>query len=825
MHGETWDVDECTACSCDNGTITCVTEGCQPAFCISPVKPEGECCLLCPYNVVVKKVRPEITNGDTFTEEGDNQISVNVSIKFHDATDTTGVSGEDLWKLSAWASANPDGNGPRIGFEEDILDLKQKDQDLKRTEKIEFTNLDFSFSDPMAECVDTKYICVRIERGDDPRTTGYIGYSLGGYPGPNAQTGCTRAPECRRSQAQESSLSVSISSDDNLLQCFYRGIPYMDSESWDVDECTTCSCDNGMATCVIESCQPASCTSPVKPDGECCYVCPYSMYTQESSFSVSSSEGLLPCEYRGVPYVDSQTWDVDECTTCSCDNGTVTCVIVSCQPAFCTSPGKPEGYCCVLCPYNVVVKKVRPEITNGDTFTEEGDNQISVNVSIKFHDATDTTGVSGEDLWKLSAWASANPDGNGPRIGFEEDILDLKQKDQSLTRREKIEFTNLDFSFSDPMAECVDMKYICVRIERGDNPRTTGYIGYTLGGYPGPSAQTGCTRAPECRRSQALTDVVVKKVRPEITNGDTSTEEGDNQISINVSIKFHDATDTTGVSGEDLWKLSAWASANPDGNGPRIGFEEDILDLKQKDQSLKRRERIEFTNLDFSFSDPMAKCVDMKYICVRIERGDNPRTTGYIGYTLGGYPGPSAQTGCTRAPECRRSQDVVVKKVRPKITNGDNFTEEGDNQISVNVSIKFHDATDTTGVSGEDLWKLSAWASANPDGNGPRIGFEEDILDLKQKDQSLKRRERIEFTNLDFSFSDPMAKCVDMKYICVRIERGDNPRTTGYIGYTLGGYPGPNAQTGCTRAPECRRSQGTNLFRSLLSKAFQHTRK
>ncbi|XP_041471873.1 uncharacterized protein LOC121421273 isoform X4 [Lytechinus variegatus] len=674
MHGKTWDVDECTACSCDSGTVTCVTERCQPAFCASPVIPEGECCLLCPYNVVVKKVRPEITNGDTFTEEGDNQISVNVSIKFHDATDTTGVSGEDLWKLSAWASANPDGNGPRIGFEEDILDLKQKDQDLKRTEKIEFTDLDFSFSDPMAECVDTKYICVRIERGDDPRTTGYIGYTLGGYPGPNAQTGCTRAPECRRSQ-------------------------------------------------------------------------------------------------------------------------------------------------------DVVVKKVRPEITNGDTFTEEGDNQISVNVSIKFDDAAYTTGVLGEDLWKLSAWASANPDGNGPRIGFEEDILDLKQKDQSLTRREKIEFTNLDFSFSDPMAECVDMKYICVRIERGDNPRTTEYIGYTLGGYPGPSAQTGCTRAPECRRSQALTDVVVKKVRPEITNGDTSTEEGDNQISINVSIKFHDATDTTGVSGEDLWKLSAWASANPDGNGPRIGFEEDILDLKQKDQSLKRRERIEFTNLDFSFSDPMAKCVDMKYICVRIERGDNPRTTGYIGYTLGGYPGPSAQTGCTRAPECRRSQDVVVKKVRPKITNGDTFREEGDNQISVNVSIKFHDATDTTGVSGEDLWKLSAWASANPDGNGPRIGFEEDILDLKQKDQSLKRRERIEFTNLDFSFSDPMAKCVDMKYICVRIERGDNPRTTGYIGYTLGGYPGPNAQTGCTRAPECRRSQGTNLFRSLLSKAFQHTRK
>lgn len=53
-----------------------------------------------------------------------------------------------------------------------------------------------------------------------------------------------------------------------------------------------------------------------------------------------------------------------------------------------------------------------------------------------------------------------------------------------------------------------------------------------------------------------------------------------------------------------------------------------------------------------------------------------------------------------------------------------------------------------------------------------------------------------------------MAECDDMKYICVRIERGDNPTTTGDLGYTLGGYPDSNAQTGCTGAPECR----GNLF-------------
>ena len=85
-----------------------------------------------------------------------------------------------------------------------------------------------------------------------------------------------------------------------------------------------------------------------------------------------------------------------------------------------------------------------------------------------------------------------------------------------------------------------------------------------------------------------------------------------------------------------------------------------------------------------------------------------------------------------------------------------------------------------------------------------RIGFQEDILSPEQKDQYFKKKEKFAFNNLDFSFSDPMAECDDMKYICVRIERGDNPATTGDLGYTLGGFPDSNAQTGCTGAPECR---------------------
>ena len=75
-----------------------------------------------------------------------------------------------------------------------------------------------------------------------------------------------------------SSFSLSISSGEPLLPCVYRGIPYLHGEQWEVDECTTCDCNNATTTCVIESCQPAFCTEPIKPDGECCFLCPFSKF-------------------------------------------------------------------------------------------------------------------------------------------------------------------------------------------------------------------------------------------------------------------------------------------------------------------------------------------------------------------------------------------------------------------------------------------------------------------------------------------------------------------------------------------------------------------
>nr|XP_054749906.1 cysteine-rich motor neuron 1 protein-like [Lytechinus pictus] len=158
------------------------------------------------------------------------------------------------------------------------------------------------------------------------------------------------------------------------------------------------------------------------------------MVTEESSsFSFSSGDPSLPCIYSGVPYMHGESWKLDVCTLCSCDNATVTCVIESCQAAFCVEPIKPDGECCYYCPFSeliksfrcyscfktvrdhVKVKFVKPKITSEGTIAEGRENQISLDVPIKFQELRETTGVSGENLWTLSAWTSPNQDGRGQR--------------------------------------------------------------------------------------------------------------------------------------------------------------------------------------------------------------------------------------------------------------------------------------------------------------------------------------------------------------------------------------------------------------------------
>lgn len=57
------------------------------------------------------------------------------------------------------------------------------------------------------------------------------------------------------------------------------------------------------------------------------------------------------CVYRGASYAHLDVWKVNECTMCSCLNGTTTCEIESCPELSCPDQEFVPGECCPHCPY------------------------------------------------------------------------------------------------------------------------------------------------------------------------------------------------------------------------------------------------------------------------------------------------------------------------------------------------------------------------------------------------------------------------------------------------------------------------------------------
>lgn len=54
VEGETWNLDECTRCTCRKGRVLCDTEVCPPALCQTPIRNKDTCCHVCPGNIKKK---------------------------------------------------------------------------------------------------------------------------------------------------------------------------------------------------------------------------------------------------------------------------------------------------------------------------------------------------------------------------------------------------------------------------------------------------------------------------------------------------------------------------------------------------------------------------------------------------------------------------------------------------------------------------------------------------------------------------------------------------------------------------------------------------
>ncbi|KAK8735832.1 hypothetical protein OTU49_005332 [Cherax quadricarinatus] len=127
-------------------------------------------------------------------------------------------------------------------------------------------------------------------------------------------------------------------------RCFLNGHLYTTGMERTLDPCTTCTCHEGYITCQRATCPILNCSQEhqITQENECCPSC--------------SAAGQLEsaCHMHGMIHNDGEEWKRDQCTSCTCTNGAVSCHTLPCE--YFNKPCPPgqrrvesEHECCPRC--------------------------------------------------------------------------------------------------------------------------------------------------------------------------------------------------------------------------------------------------------------------------------------------------------------------------------------------------------------------------------------------------------------------------------------------------------------------------------------------
>ncbi|KAF6030812.1 BMPER [Bugula neritina] len=145
--------------------------------------------------------------------------------------------------------------------------------------------------------------------------------------------------------------------------CEVKGTEYKEGDTFTPldDKCVTCSCQNGTSNCLKKACPVLNCHADkiVHLDGECCPKC-----------SGTRKVFLVPgmCLFQHTMVKNGKTSKVDECTNCTCKEGTMSCTRETCPILNCTSDSHvytDPTSCCPTCRPSSLYKQCEYE---GNTY-------------------------------------------------------------------------------------------------------------------------------------------------------------------------------------------------------------------------------------------------------------------------------------------------------------------------------------------------------------------------------------------------------------------------------------------------------------------------
>lgn len=328
-HEEQWKEDDCTFCQCVDGDPHCTAMACKQS-CQNPVKIPGECCPFCEepsYETVSPLLCPRLENCSLS----------GVDCPYGFQQDRNGcllcqcLSNDSCPDLGKYCSLQCP-----MGYEKDDFGCEVCEcrtplptcRPLTCTKTCPYGYVRNKHGCEMCRCVKCPPFTCDLHCSDGYRQN---------------RKGCSICM-CKESRRVPSTTTAPAPMPSYCLTS--NGHRYEEGESWH-DGCRDCYCHAGREMCVLISCPVPRCPHPVVGPEQCCPTC------EDESSGSGQPEGmdLVVCRAPGGElYVEGETWNLDECTRCTCRKGRVLCDTEVCPPALCQAPTRSKDTCCHVCP-------------------------------------------------------------------------------------------------------------------------------------------------------------------------------------------------------------------------------------------------------------------------------------------------------------------------------------------------------------------------------------------------------------------------------------------------------------------------------------------
>uniref|UniRef100_A0A3Q2VQU4 Cysteine rich transmembrane BMP regulator 1 n=1 Tax=Haplochromis burtoni TaxID=8153 RepID=A0A3Q2VQU4_HAPBU len=326
-HEEQWKEDDCTFCQCVDGEPHCTAMACKQS-CHNPVKIPGECCPFCEepsYETVSPLLCPPLDNCS---------LSVN-DCPYGFQQDKNGcllcqcLNNDSCPDLGTYCSLQCPMGYERDDFGCEVCECSvpvPKCRPLSCTKTCPYGYVRNKHGCEMCRCVKCPpFTCDK--------------HCVNGYR--QNRKGCSVCM-CKESGHVPSTTAPAPVPSYCLTS---NGQKYEEGEGWH-DGCRDCYCHSGREMCVLISCSVPSCLHPVVKPDQCCPTC-----EDDSGSGQPEGMDMVVCRAPGGEfYVEGETWNLDECTRCTCRKGRVLCDTEVCPPALCQAPIRNKDTCCHVCP-------------------------------------------------------------------------------------------------------------------------------------------------------------------------------------------------------------------------------------------------------------------------------------------------------------------------------------------------------------------------------------------------------------------------------------------------------------------------------------------